>query len=195
MLTLETLYRKPLFKKPDGNYVLDLIKATVRYLFPPEYQRAIIVSDDFQMRPDLISGATMGDPSKMDYILKLNGVSNPLSIEVGDILLIPDVSQMASSFINPDPEQEENVDKLQLNENKPTLHKDKLRAEYLKKKNESNGNLLPPNMKNDLAQNIKFKEGKIIFGEDVTNYNKADCPVVLTRARVKERLLNKKIFS
>jgi len=129
MLTLETLYRKQAFKKSDGNYVLDLIKATVRYLFPPEYQRAVIVSDDFQMRPDLISGATMGDPSKLDYILKMNGISNPLSIETGDVLLIPDVKQMSSSFINPEPEQDENNDKLQINKNKPTLHKDKLRAE------------------------------------------------------------------
>ena len=121
--------------------------------------------------------------------------SNPLSIESGDVILIPDVSQMQSNFINPEPERDENTAKLQLNKNKPTLHKDKLRIEYLKKKNENSSQLLPPNFKSDSAQNIKFKDGKIVFGEDVTNYNKADCPVVLTRARVKERLLNKKIFS
>jgi len=196
MLTLETLYRKPAYKKADGNYVLDLIKASLRYLFAPEYQSTIIVTDDFQMRPDLISGATTGDPSKMDYILKINGISNPLSIESGDVLVIPDIQQMSENFFTPDAETDEKKNILQSNKNKPKLLKDKLREELLKKQKEKSSEpLLPPNIKSKDAKNIKFKDGKIIFGDDVTNYNKEDCPVVLTRARVKERLLNKKIFS
>ena len=41
---------------------------------------------------------------------------------------------------------------------------------------------------------IKYKNGKIIFGEDVTTINKENCPETLTRARVKEKLLQNQIF-
>lgn len=200
MLSFLTILNKPTFKRPDGNTVLDLIQSTVVYRNEPDIKSMVIVADGFQMRPDLISGATLGDPNKADYILKTNGISNPFSIDIGDVLLIPDAGQMESSFTKPtvDPGDTANyTDRVSVNNDKtagPKLPKDKLRLELMKKK-VNKAQLLPPNVKKPEDQNIKYKDGQIIFGEDVTNYNKADCPVVLTRARVKERLLNKKIFS
>jgi len=196
MITLETIYRKPAFLKSDGNYVIDLIKSSINYLFYPDAKSVVIVTDDFQMRPDLIAGSTMGDPNKMDYILKFNGVSNPFSPIIGDVLVIPDDQQMATSFFTPESEESEQESELKVAATKPALAKDKLRLEYLKRKlDDANLPLLPPNINQPDAQNIKYKNGKIIFGEDVTNFNEDNCPVVLTRARVKERLLSKKIFA
>ena len=75
----------------------------------------------------------------------------------------------------------------------PLTKKDNKRLDMLQKKTR-NSELLPPNINAEGETNIKYKDGKIIFGEDVTTINKQNCPETLTRARVKEKLINNQIF-
>ena len=45
-----------------------------------------------------------------------------------------------------------------------------------------------------LAKNVKIKDGKIVFGEDVTAVNKDDCPEPISRANLKKALIKNNLF-
>ena len=70
--------------------------------------------------------------------------------------------------------------------------KDQKRLEYIKKKSEGQTNL-PPNFAEPGTNEITIKEGKVIFGDNVV-VTKTDCAEPLSRAKVKARLLENKIF-
>lgn len=194
MLSIETLYKKKRFVKPNGEALVDLTKSTLEYLYDPRYKSFVTVTEDFVMRPDLIARATLGNDNKLDYILKFNGVSNPFSIELGEILIVPDDKEMSDQFKNPTVDKNDAVVKRTSDFTiEPKTAKDVKRLDALKQKTNKDV-LFPPNVKKPSDTNIKYKDGKIIFGEDVTTINKENCPETLSRARVKEKLLNKKIF-
>ena len=52
----------------------------------------IRVIDDYVARPDLISLAVYGTDQYADILCKINGISNPLELNEGMILLIPNLS-------------------------------------------------------------------------------------------------------
>nr|DAX71760.1 MAG TPA: hypothetical protein [Caudoviricetes sp.] len=49
----------------------------------------ILVTEEFNGRPDLLALAIFGDQSKFDIICEYNSLSDPFSITAGDILYIP----------------------------------------------------------------------------------------------------------
>ena len=193
MLTIRTLSSKNKFVKGNGDIVLDLTKASIEYTNTVEYQTMIIVTEDYVMRPDLVAKATLGNESKLDYILKLNNISNPFSIDVGDILAIPVDDQMNAIFKTPDVDDLDAIKAEQVNIVKITTVQDQKRIEMLKAQSNKIV-VLPPNIVGPGENNIKYRDGKVIFGEDITSINKDNCPDNLSRAKLKEKLLNKKIF-
>jgi hypothetical protein len=209
MILLDILFNKPYFVKDDGTMVVDLTLSSVRYTNYPEMKSLQYVDQDMTMRPDLVSSAIYGDQSKFDHILKYNSISNPFSLDENRPLMIPDMYDMASQFVKPA------KDSNSLDIRKPGL-KDRAknvklfpgvekpsRIEFLKKKAESTqkrlsgksdpGTILPPNVNRPGAQNIKFVDGNIIFGEDVTAVSKKNCPEVLSATIIKEKLMSQKI--
>ena len=196
MLYIETLLKKRYITKPNGDTIIDLTFSSLNTdVENPTEVSIIMVSEDLAMRPDLISKAVYGDDSKLDYLLKYNNISNPFSLNTGDILIIPDPFKMAKMFVMPEADvlTDLSTNIKQFNYIDPKTKKDSKRLELLQLKSQ-NKELLPPNINREGDTNIKYKDGKIIFGEDVTNINKANCPETLTRARVKEKLLNNQIF-
>lgn len=194
MLRLETLIRKNHFKKSENEILVDLTKSSIVYNEDPRVIQTIIVTEDFKMRPDLIALAIYGDQNKLDFILKYNGISNPFSLEVGDKLLIPDASDMQSALIYPKKDEEDQdvqkeIDTQPIDQNKA----DREKRKEIKEKTNNNAKL-PPNVNKPGDENIKIKDGKLIFGEDITSANLDNCPETLSRSRVKEKLLKSKIF-
>jgi hypothetical protein len=53
---------------------------------------------------------------------------------------------------------------------------------------------LPPNISKVGDKNVKIKDGRLIFGDDVTTVNKDDCPVPISRTRLKMALTKNKLF-
>lgn len=49
----------------------------------------ILVTKEFDGRPDLLALAIFGDQSKFDIICEYNSISDPFSITAGDILFVP----------------------------------------------------------------------------------------------------------
>lgn len=195
MFNLRTLLNKRFFKKPNNDVIIDLATSTIKYKFNPNIKETIIVTEEFAMRPDLISKLVYGDESLFDYILTFNGISNPLSIEPGQILLIPEKEEMDQMLITPKDGINEDQRKKEEITIKPESNKDQKRLELIKQKLENGKkDVLPPNIAKPGTQPIKIENGEIIFGQNTTQIDKENCPIPLSRSLLKEKLLNKKIF-
>ena len=192
MLINRILGKKKIIEKL-GNQMTDLISSTFK--FPSrarESAGAILVNEFEQMRPDLIANRIYGTTALWDVLLKYNGVSNPFSVNTGDILLGPSSAFLESTYVNP-------VNILDRNQKAegtfspildPLGKKDKDRLDNLKKKA---GVILPPNVNKPGDKNVKIKDGRVIFGEDVTGINKKNCPVPISRTRLQAALLKDKL--
>lgn len=90
-----SLDKKPLFTRPDGIVIKDLTSSMfdlkgINYVKYNLYK----VPKEYEMRPDLISGAVYNNTVYAELILKYNGISNPFTIKEGDMILIPNLNSM-----------------------------------------------------------------------------------------------------
>lgn len=94
------LEKKKLVKK-DGLIFVDLTSRSIRYKNSPTVINAFYVGEDMVMRPDSLSYAAYGNVDNFDLICKFNAISNPFSIDVGDLIKIPDMGYMLDSLEDP----------------------------------------------------------------------------------------------
>ena len=120
-------------------------------------------------RIDLIANGYYRNPDKLELILKYNGISNPFSINEGDVLLIPDDSIPLVKWKRVNPVASEEISELNIRDqfvnSKRLSEKDAKRVEYLKRKAalKANGSseILPPNILKPGEKNITIENGKI----------------------------------
>jgi hypothetical protein len=128
------------------------------------------VAEDEVCRIDLISLKYYRSENYIDYILKYNGISNPFSITLGDILEIPSNDAVLIKTV-PIKAIDAIEDLLNIRDQfistKRLTVKEAKRVEYLTRKasKKSNGSsqILPPNLLKDGAVNIIISNGKIII--------------------------------
>ena len=154
------------------------------------------LTEEDKMRPDLISNVLYGDQSKFDLLLKYNAISNPFSLDVGYVLLTPDMTSMDAAVKKPVPIND--IGNVKIDETEaifinPKTSKDKKRLEMLKKQVKGK-EILPSNINKKDAKNVKIRDGKLIFGEDVTSINKDNCPEPISRANLKKALIQNNLF-
>lgn len=127
-----------------------------------------IVKEDDLGRPDLIALEHYNDDSKTDIILKWNGISDPFSLQVGDVLEIP--SDNVPFFKLERPTRfEDNIVKNEFIQGKRLSTKDEARMEALKKKYNKE-TLLPPNVIPLGKKNYRFEgDGTVILGAQAQN--------------------------
>ena len=192
MLISKLLGRKRIIRRLGAD-LTDLISSTFR--FPQETPGtggAILINEFVNMSPDLIADRVYGKIQLWDVLLKYNGISNPFSIQSDDILYGPAGSALDAMYTSP----REITERDQRQENRvspfldPKTKKDKDRLDNLKKKA---GVVLPPNINKPGDKNVKVKDGRVIFGEDVTGVNKKNCPVPISRTRLQAALLKDKL--
>lgn len=197
MLLLDTLRNKPPYVK-NGEHIRDLTAQSVDFTREMYVIDTAVVTSDFVMRADLVAKVEFRNSNRLDYLLKFNGISNPFSVDEGDILLVPDQDAMKLAMKpkkKGDDDRAEVVKKF-FDPNRLSK-KDKKRVDYIKKKSEdaANGsaNNLPPNFAEPGAQEIAVVDGKVVFGGDVVP-NAENCVDPLSKARAKSKILQKKIF-
>lgn len=128
----------------------------------------IIISDDLEMRPDLIAKISLGSTDYVDILLKANQISNPFSIKSGDILVIPDISRFEAFYKTPkrDNKSIENT-KAKFIDPTKSSKKDKGRLDRLSNiaKTKKNGakEITTPNKLKSGDSNITKTNGSIIF--------------------------------
>lgn len=131
-----------------------------------------VVTKDQIGRIDLVAQEFYNNVNDFELILKYNNISNPFSINEGDVLQIPDNKLPLNKYdpirnINNNETSNLDISK-QFIQDKRLTKKDQKRVEYLKrkaaqKKNGSN-QILPPNL-------IKPGDKNIIIGDGVKNAN------------------------
>jgi len=147
------------------------------------------VSDEEQMRPDIIADYYYNNPNYLDVLCKYNGISNPFSLYTGQVLIVP--KNPASFFKNAiniiDKGSVKAIPNIV-----PASTADTSRLKYLSNKMATK---VAPNVTLPKDQNIRIKDGNIIFGADITNVNKADCPTPISRSKVLKSIIEAKIFN
>jgi len=199
MLLIDTIRNKPEVLV-NGEYIKDMTTRSVEFGPNMLVSKTGIVSEDLAMRPDLVSKIYFGDSNKLDHILKFNGISNPFSLEAGDIVLIPSAEDMKTAF-KPKVAKDNQTNKDELIKKffdpDKLSKKDNKRIDYLAAKSAqlANGSKtnLPPNFAEPGSQELKVVNGQVIFGGDVVP-SKENCTDPLSKARAKSKLLENKIF-
>jgi hypothetical protein len=128
------------------------------------------VTDDDQMRPDLIAYYRYSNQGRMGTLLKFNGYSNPFSLDTGQILYIPLEKSITDGF-----DSKKNLDKKGNTNSSPSnafkkAQESKIfkpsegRKKYVENKIKNKpAQVLPPNMTQPGEQTVIRKDGKIIF--------------------------------
>jgi len=148
------------------------------------------------MRPDLAAMALYSDQNLLDLLLKYNGVSNPFSLYEGQVLYAPNRDDLLAILKKPVKIEDigdveiEDVESIFI---EPRNEQDKKRLDLLKKQNRGK-EVLPSNVNKKGDKNIKIKDGKLVFGEDVTSVNRKDCPEPISRANLKKALIKNNLF-
>jgi hypothetical protein len=199
MLTIDIISDKPFFTNPNTeDRYLDLLTPSwsvrnVQY----SIKSIAFVTEETKMRPDLVSMQYLGDYSRVGTLLKLNNISNPLSVAPGEILLVPgdqmvnDLFQSGRSLTTQ--KQKARSFRKELQEKISQVSKDRL--EYLNSKNVSNlaESPLPPNLLQEGQQQILVAEGRLIFGPDIGQC-KSRAKKNVSVTDIKTKLAQKNIF-
>lgn len=195
MLITKLLRVKNFFTKPNGDQIIDLASTTYNFeKASGPSTGAIRIAEDEAMRPDLVSIRLYNSQEFYESLMKYNGVSNPFSIYPGEIWLTPSFKTLDQVIVAPKEIVEKGKEKLSSNEEKlinPKTVKDKKRLEALKDKVKE---IVPPNVNTSGNKNVKVRDGKVIFGEDVTTVNKDNCPIPISRARLIQQLTKSNLF-
>jgi hypothetical protein len=173
MLGIDIIESKPLFTNPKTQIQsLDLISPswdTKRIQY--SLRSIAIVTDETEMRPDLVAMSYMGDQSGLGTLLKLNNISNPISLQSGEVLAVPGQTMVTDLFNSgrsiTNQKQKARSFRKELQEKISQVSKERL--EYLNSKNISNlaDTPLPPNLLQEGQQQILVEGGKLLFGPDI----------------------------
>ncbi len=164
MLSIDIIESKPFRTDPKSKEtVLDIVSQSWKVKGANFTIKGIaFVTAETEMRPDLVSLVYTGNPGEVGTILKLNNISNPLSVFSGEVLVIPGDQLKKDLFDQGKPVQKEKARSFrkELQEKISRVSEDRL--EYLNSKNISNLSLqpLPPNLLGDNENQIEIADGK-----------------------------------
>ncbi|MCK9475542.1 MAG: hypothetical protein M0R46_06480 [Candidatus Muirbacterium halophilum] len=96
--------------------------------------------------------------SDIDVILFINGIDNPLNIQVGDILYYPPIENLSSYRNVYDSKQSTDIKKILATPNK-TTKTDNNRTSYVE-----NGYTLPPVVMEQPKEPVRVEDNKIVIG-------------------------------
>lgn len=204
MLTFKlTQDSKPFVKDGNGEEIVDFIKkdviASTEGVNPIVIDYFIVGADD-EMRIDVITQKMYGYLDNLEAVLKFNEISNPFAIQEGDFLYTFDVPSMirnlrpGNSVENTredirdqyiTPEKKSNVD--------PAL-RDFDKRNTPRKASPANGNqpALPPNYAAFGDTELQIRNGKIVFGPNVTKIDE-DCDKPLSKSEFISRLIKNRL--
>lgn len=165
-----SLDSKPLFTRPDGHKIKDLTASMFNMNIKNYIKYSVYkVPKEFEMRPDLISGAVYNDLMYAELILKYNGISNPFTIKEGDIILIPSLDSMKTVLATQDGVSVDGasalrnsyryIDPLKITKNSDTFQNRQIIV--------APEGALPPNIAPEDTPQITYRNGRVYFGASV----------------------------
>jgi len=167
MISIDTIENKPV-RVINGEEILDLTFKSVNTDINPGYARVILVTREMVMRPDLVAHMYCGSHNKVGSLLKINSISNPFSVDEGDVLFIPDSQTLRDIIAKP---VEAETSEIRRSFRKLLQERisqvSEQRKEYLNSVQISSAAALPPNVIKEGDEQFKVLDGKLIFGSDI----------------------------
>ena len=198
MLSIDVLKNKPV-NNINSQDILDLTVSSISTTGQGSLSFIDVVQCPYEleMRPDLISKYYLNNQDNMGMLLKLNGISNPFSVEMGDIFFIPAIDSINSLAAN-NQNSKQGPDDRQSFRKKLSDRISKIsgdRKNYLDARNISSAanSPLPPNVTQEGDQQFQVKNGKLIFGSNIGN-SRTNISENKSKATIQSKLANKKIF-
>jgi len=161
---------KPLFTKADGQIVRDLTQTMLDSTVTPGLSyTAFKVPQDYVMRPDLISKSVYNTTQYTEIILKFNGISNPFSIDVGDLILVPNLDGAKEKIIKTESGYKTDLAKIRNTYKYIDPAKIPTKSASLKEydNRQIENTFLPPNFAEENTTQIIQRNGRVYFGESV----------------------------
>lgn len=195
------LGKKPIINIDDEN-IVDLLHQSIDYSKSVNISNPLVlVSKELAGKPGVIAKILYEDENTIDLLCCFNEISNPLTIDFGDVLIAPDENDMKNCLV--DAKIDSNVN----NSNKALfiskLNKvDIARINKLKQDSKStlsSTDIRTPNMVKDGTQQTTAQNGEIILG---TNISDTRCSVGLSdtqqltekiRKAIKEKVIATKL--
>jgi hypothetical protein len=190
MLTTKLLRVKKFFTNAFGESVIDLASSTFSFGEATGPAGPVVISEFENMRPDLVSDRVLGSQEYWEALLKFNGISNPFSIEQGEIILVPGVSEISKLIVPPKSILEKGTEPTKKNEDaviRPKTAKDQQRLQAIRSKVPE---VVPPNVNLSGAKNVKVVEGRVILGGDMTQTSATNTNQAAARSRIQDQLKN-----
>lgn len=176
---LNSLDRKPLIKRPDGLLVRDLTQSMFDLKSGSYVNLSVYrVPKEYSMRPDLLSQASYNNTIYAEFILKYNGISNPFSIGEGQVVVIPDINN-AKEVAKSRSDDGEDSDAKRIRNSYKYIDPTKVprrdadvesfdRRNLQGKKSQLQDGALPPNISQEGEKGIVTRNGRVYFGENVS---------------------------
>lgn len=184
MLKIDTLRKNKGIFNPDidtsfpKNGIWDLCRSSISMKgVNVKFDTAHIVSSDEEMRADLIASKKYSDAGRAGSVLKINGISNPFSVETGEILYLPSPSSIDAVF------EKKKTDNSKLPQSNTDTNpnsafrksqeskKSKIspsRQSYLNSLKNRTPSSLPPTFLQEGENQVVTRSGLIFFGPDTT---------------------------
>ncbi len=194
MLSSKILRAKKLFSIFTSESIVDMISSTFRFGESPVSAGTALVNEYEVMRPDLVSQRIYSTQEYWDCILKYNGISNPFSIDIGEMLIMPAFASIQSMIVPPREVVEKGTEPSKKNETRlitPKTPKDKKRLESLRT---NVTEIVPPNVNLTGAKNVRVVDGLVIFGADMTLASSPNNNSSSVRSRVQNQLTDTNNF-
>lgn len=179
--------------------IIDLSQQSLNIKQDQPMVNYVLVNDETSMRIDVISQVAMGSTIHTEKMLKFNDISNPFTIDTGDLLFVPDLFYATLNMKNDgarnkqktdirnqyiDPEKESKLD--------PNLGKFDARNKPKAADPSKSAPPLPPNFANIGDKEIEIKGGKIFFGPNVSK-NGSECDEPLSKSEFLAKLIKNRI--
>ena len=155
--------------------IWNLTQSSVNYTSGMKLDDFMVVTEYYQMRPDLIAAIKYGDHGRVGSLLKFNSISNPFAVMEGNVLLIPNEKSIGESFdakklLN----QSQALSNNNTNTNQNTVFKKNqeqkkfkvsdARRKFLEQKVKNQPNIiLPPNVLQPDEKTILKQNGFLVF--------------------------------
>lgn len=161
-----TIENKPLFTKDNGDEIRDLtVGAFQMNSTAPSNYKVYKVPSSMVMRPDLLSNSAYGTTEYTEMVLKYNAISNPFSIDVDDLIVIPD----RDAILNVVAPTKEVDDNMLVNKSYKYIDPTKFpkHSQTISDFDKRDVTVLPPNISNVGEEQITHRNGRVYFGENI----------------------------
>lgn len=159
-------------KTADGQEIIDLAAPSMKKNIEVKVLSYVLVRKEEEMRPDMLTQRYYGSMDNTEMLLKMNGISNPFSLQEGDLIIITDpvtgrIAMKNNTVINKGDVRKQYFQPEKEGKPDPRL-KTFDKRQRVKPNVKKAGPALPPNYANPGDKEITIEGGKIVFGGDTS---------------------------